>query len=49
MIGTMGASVGTAISHRGDAQAAASHTFRTAVQEEATPIVIVKKNQGWDI
>ena len=52
MVGTMGASVGTAISHRGDAQQlTVSHTFRTAVQNEAAvmPAVVVKKSQGWDI
>jgi hypothetical protein len=48
----MGASVGTAISHRGDAQQlTVSHTFRTAVQNDAAvmPAVVVKKSQGWDI
>ena len=52
MVGTMGASVGTAISHRGDAtQFTVSQTFRTAVQNDASvmPAVVVKKSQGWDI
>jgi uncharacterized membrane protein YphA (DoxX/SURF4 family) len=50
MIGTMGASLGTAISHRGDAQITASHTLRTAVQDGTVkPAIIIKKSQGWDI
>jgi len=52
MVGTMGASVGTAISHRGDAQQlTVSHTFRTAVRNDASvmPAVVVKKSRGWDI
>lgn len=52
MVGTMGASVGTAISHRGDAtQFTVSQTFRTAVQNDASvmPLTVVKKSQGWDI
>jgi len=51
MIGTMGASLGTVISHRGEAQQfGVSQTFRTAVQDGMvkTP-VIIKKSQGWDI
>jgi len=52
MVGTAGASLGTVISHRGDAAPqAASQTFRTAVQNDASvlPAVVVKKSQGWDI
>jgi len=50
MVGTVGASLGTVISHRGDAQFTVSQTFRTAAQEDGMvkPIVI-KKSQGWDI
>ena len=51
MIGTMGASLGTVISHRGEAQQfGVSQPFRTAVQDGMvkTP-VIIKKSQGWDI
>ena len=52
MIGTMGASLGTVISHRGEvSQFTVSQTFRTAVQNDAAvlPAVAVKKSQGWDI
>src|SRR4051794_22097238 len=52
MVGTMGASVGTAISHRGDAQQlAVSQTLRTAVGQGGGMVksVIIKKSQGWDI
>ena len=52
MIGTMGASLGTVISHRGDAQQfTASQTFRTAVGQGSGMVksVIIKKSQGWDI
>ena len=50
MVGTAGASLGTVISHRGDAtQMTVSHTFRTAVQDEMVKPVIIKKSQGWDI
>jgi uncharacterized membrane protein YphA (DoxX/SURF4 family) len=52
MIGTMGASLGTVISHRGDAQqVTASQTFRTAVGQGSGMVksVIIKKSQGWDI
>jgi uncharacterized membrane protein YphA (DoxX/SURF4 family) len=51
MVGTAGASLGTVISHRDTAPLAASHTFRTAVQHDASvlPAVAVKKSQGWDI
>ena len=50
MIGTMGASLGTAISHRGGDQIV-SQTYRTAVQQESNvlPMAVVKKSQGWDI
>jgi uncharacterized membrane protein YphA (DoxX/SURF4 family) len=52
MIGTMGASLGTVISHRGDAQqSTASQTLRTAVGQGSGMVksVIIKKSQGWDI
>ncbi len=52
MIGTMGASLGTAISHRGDAQQfTASQTLRTAVGQGGGMVksVIIKKSQSWDI
>jgi uncharacterized membrane protein YphA (DoxX/SURF4 family) len=52
MIGTMGASLGTVISHRGDAQqVTASQTFRTAVGQGDGMVksVFIKKSQGWDI
>jgi uncharacterized membrane protein YphA (DoxX/SURF4 family) len=52
MVGTMGASLGTAISHRGDTQFTVSQTFRTAIQQGSgtiEPVIIFKKSQGWDI
>jgi uncharacterized membrane protein YphA (DoxX/SURF4 family) len=51
MIGTMGASLGTVISHRGDAQQFASQAVRTAVGQGSGMVksVIIKKSQGWDI
>ncbi len=52
MVGTMGASLGHAISSRGAAdQFTVSQTFRTAVQADAMvrPAVVIKKSQGWDI
>ena len=52
MVGTMGASLGTAIGHRGEATPLVSQTtFRTTVQSDAwvMPAVAVKKSQGWDI
>ena len=50
MVGTMGASVGHAISRSGAEQPAVSQTFRTAVQGDAmVRSVVIKKNQGWDI
>lgn len=53
MVGTMGASLGAAISHRGDTQFTVSQTFRTTIQQDAAgtvePVVIFKKSQGWDI
>ena len=50
MVGTMGASVGHAISRTGADQPAVSQTFRTAVQGDVMvrPVVITK-SQGWDI
>ena len=50
MFGTMGASLGTVISQRGDAaHLTVSHTFRTAVQDNMVKPVVLKKSQGWDI
>ena len=52
MVGTMGASLGTVISHRAEAAPlTVSQTFRTAVQNDASvlPVVVVKKSRGWDI
>ena len=50
MVGTVGASVGTAISHRGGDQFTVSHTYRTSAQSDAmVRPIIVKKSQGWDI
>jgi len=50
MVGTMGASVGHVISHRGGDETAVSQTFRTAVQGDAmVKSVVIKKSQGWDI
>jgi hypothetical protein len=51
MVGTMGASLGHAISSRGADQLTVSQTFRTAVQADAMvrPAVVIKKSQGWDI
>jgi hypothetical protein len=52
MVGTMGASLGHVISHRGGSeQLTVSQTFRTAVQADAMvrPAVVIKKSQGWDI
>lgn len=52
MVGTIGASLGTAISHRGGDQFA-SQTYRTTMQQNASgmvkPAVAIKKSQGWDI
>jgi hypothetical protein len=50
LVGTMGASLGHAISRRGGDETAVSQTFRTAVQGDAmVKSVVIKKNQGWDI
>jgi len=51
MVGTMGASVGDAISARGTDQIAVTQTFRTAAQADAIvrPAIVIKKSQGWDI
>ena len=50
MFGTMGASLGTVISQRGDAaHLTVSHTFRTAVQDNMVKPVVIKTSQGWDI
>jgi uncharacterized membrane protein YphA (DoxX/SURF4 family) len=53
MVGTLGASIGTAIGNRGaDTQFTVSQTFRTTMQQDAGGMVkpvIVKKSQGWDI
>jgi uncharacterized membrane protein YphA (DoxX/SURF4 family) len=52
MVGTIGASLGTAISHRGD-QFTVSQTYRTTMQQDASgmvkPAVVIKKSRGWDI
>ena len=53
MIGTMGASLGTVISHRGGAeQMAVSQTFRTSAAQGTDGMVksiVIKKSHGWDI
>ena len=50
MVGTMGASLGHVISHRGDAsQFTVSQAYRTAVQDSMVKPVMLKKSQGWDI
>src|SRR6476469_1676854 len=50
MVGTMGASLGHVISHRGDAtQMTVSHTFRTSAQDHMVRPIVVKKGEGWDI
>jgi hypothetical protein len=50
MVGTMGASLGHVISHRGDAtQMTVSHTFRTSVQDHMVRSIVIKRGEGWDI
>jgi uncharacterized membrane protein YphA (DoxX/SURF4 family) len=52
MVGTIGASLGTAINHRGGDQLAVSQTYRTTMQQDAGGMVkpvAIKKSQGWDI
>jgi len=50
MVGTMGASLGHVISHRGDAtQVTVSHTFRTSAPDQMVRPVVIKKGEGWDI
>jgi len=50
MVGTMGASLGHVISHRGDAtQMTVSHTFRTSAPDQMVRPVVIKKGEGWDI
>jgi uncharacterized membrane protein YphA (DoxX/SURF4 family) len=50
MVGTMGASVGHAISQNGAGHSVVSQTVRTAVQGDAmVRPVVIKKSQGWDI
>jgi uncharacterized membrane protein YphA (DoxX/SURF4 family) len=50
MVGTMGASLGHVISHRGDAtQMTVSHTFRASAQDHMVRPVVIKKGEGWDI
>jgi hypothetical protein len=50
MVGTMGASLGHVISHRGGDVMTASQTYRTAVQGDTmVKPIIFKKSQGWDI
>jgi hypothetical protein len=48
MVGTVGASVGTAIANKGDVPASAQ-TMRTSAQPGVLPMVVIKKSQGWDI
>jgi uncharacterized membrane protein YphA (DoxX/SURF4 family) len=52
MVGTIGASLGTAISHRGS-DPFVSQTYRTTMHQDAAgmvkPAIVVKKSQGWDI
>src|SRR3954467_15592665 len=51
MVGTMGASLGHAISARGSEQTAVTQTFRTAAPADTMvlPATAIKKSQGWDI
>ena len=50
MVGTMGASLGHVISHRGDAtQMTVSHTFRASAPDQMVRPVVIKKGEGWDI
>jgi hypothetical protein len=50
MVGTMGASLGHVISHRGGDEIAVSQTFRTAAPGDTmVKSVVIKKSQGWDI
>ena len=50
MVGTMGASLGHVISHRGDTtQMTVSHTFRTSAPDQMVRPVVIKKGEGWDI
>jgi len=50
MVGTMGASLGHIISHRGDAtQMTVSHTFRASAPDHMVRPVVIKKGEGWDI
>ena len=50
MVGTVGASLGHVISHRGDAtQMAVSHTFRASAPDHMVRPVMIKKGEGWDI
>jgi uncharacterized membrane protein YphA (DoxX/SURF4 family) len=46
MVGTTGASIGAAISQKGEPQVQA---MRTSVQPGVLPMVVIKKSQGWDI
>ena len=50
MVGTMGASLGHVISHRGDAShMTVSHTFRASAPDHMVRPVVIKKGEGWDI
>jgi len=49
MVGTMGASLGHVISHRGDGVQTVSHTFRASAPDHMVRPVAIKKGQGWDI
>ena len=50
MFGTVGASLGHVISHRGDAtHMTVSHTFRASALDHMERPVVIKKGEGWDI
>ena len=50
MVGTLGATLGHVISHRGDAtQMTVSHTFRASAQDHMVRPAVIKKGEGWDI
>jgi uncharacterized membrane protein YphA (DoxX/SURF4 family) len=46
MVGTTGASIGAAITQKGEPQVQA---MRTSAQPGVLPMVVIKKSQGWDI
>lgn len=52
MVGTIGATVGSAITHRSSGELTLSHTYRATLQQGPDAMVksvIIKKSQGWDI